>query len=253
MTTPHLFHFRVSHYNEKVRWALDWKGVAHRRTTLVPGFHLPVARTLSGQNKLPIVDFNGTIVFDSSRLLEEIERRYPEPPLFPEGAAERERARAIEDYFDEHVAPDVRRLFWATYLDDPDECARMATAGAPAIVPPLFRALFPLARPIFRANLGADRRRLARARDRLTGHFDRLEAEIGPSGYLVGERFGVADLSAASVMTAILRPPEFPYPLPDPWPRALTELRSSLSHRKGFRWVLDMYARHRGPSSEVAA
>jgi glutathione S-transferase len=112
--------------------------------------------------------------------------------------------------------------------------------------------LFPLALPIFRAYLGADRRRLARARDRLDAHFDRLEAEIGPSGYLVGDRFGVADLCAASVMTAILRPPEFPYPLPDPWPPALTELRAGFSERKGFRWVLDMYARHRSPSSEIA-
>lgn len=252
MTPPHLYHFRVSHYNEKVRWALDWKGIAHRRTTLVPGFHLPVARALSGQSKLPIVDFDGKIVFDSSRLLEEIEQRYPEPPLFPENAAERVHARAIEDFFDEHVAPDVRRLFWATYLDSPADCTRMATAGAPAIAAPLFRALFPLALPIFRANLGADRRRLARARDRLDAHFDRLEAEIGPSGYLVGDRFGVADLCAASVMTAILRPPEFPYPLPDPWPPALTELRAGFSERKGFRWVLDMYARHRSPSSEIA-
>jgi hypothetical protein len=52
-------------------------------------------------------------------------------------------------------------------------------------------------------------------------------------------------------MTAIVRPPEFPYPLPDPWPPELVQLRESVAGRAGFRWVLDIYARHRGTSSEI--
>jgi hypothetical protein len=67
----------------------------------------------------------------------------------------------------------------------------------------------------------------------------------------VGDRFGVADLAAAAVMTAIVRPPEFPYPLPEPWPSALVELRQGVAGRPGFRWVLDIYARHRGVSCEI--
>src|SRR5512134_1068032 len=89
------------------------------------------------------------------------------------------------------------------------------------------------------------------ARGRLQSHVDRLESEIGANGYLVGDRFGVADLAAAAVMTAMIRPPEFPYPLPEPWPPELLELRASVAHRPGFRWVLDIYARHRGTSCEI--
>jgi hypothetical protein len=66
-----------------------------------------------------------------------------------------------------------------------------------------------------------------------------------------GTKFTIADLTAAVVMTAILRPPEFPYPLPEPWPAALIELRESIVHRPGCQWVLDIYARHRGQSQEV--
>jgi glutathione S-transferase len=94
---------------------------------------------------------------------------------------------------------------------------------------------------------------LAATRRRMTAHFDRLASEIGPSGYLVGDRFGVADLTAAAVMTAIIRPPEFSYPLPEPWPAALIELRESMAGHAAFRWVLNIYARHRGSSSEVVA
>jgi glutathione S-transferase len=31
MDTPLLWHIPLSHFSEKVRWALDYKGIAHRR------------------------------------------------------------------------------------------------------------------------------------------------------------------------------------------------------------------------------
>jgi hypothetical protein len=37
MDAPLLWHIPLSHYSEKVRWALDYKGIAHRRRVLVEG------------------------------------------------------------------------------------------------------------------------------------------------------------------------------------------------------------------------
>jgi glutathione S-transferase len=36
MDAPLLWHIPLSHYSEKVRWALDYKGIAHRRRVLGP-------------------------------------------------------------------------------------------------------------------------------------------------------------------------------------------------------------------------
>jgi len=249
---PRLLQFRVSHYNEKVRWALDHKRWAHVRETLVPGFHIPRVRSLTSQNQLPVLVLDGIPLVGSSRILADIERRRPEPRLVPENPGERARALAIEKFFDDEVAPDLRRLFWSIYLRHPGLCARMATDGFSAATRVAWRAFFALARPRFRSNMGIDVARICTAHKRLGAYFDLLESEIGPSGYLVGDRFGLADLAAAAIMTAVVRPPEFPYPLPEPWPRELVELRQSVSDRAGFRWVLDIYARHRGMSSDVA-
>lgn len=172
--------------------------------------------------------------------------------LNPTEPAQRERALAIEEYFDEEVAPELRRLFWASYIDHPADCARMARDGFGLPTRVAFRAAWPLTRTLFRRNMGIDSRQLDRAFSRLGSHFDRLEREIGPGGYIVGDAFSVADLTAASVMTAVIRPPQFSYALPEPWPRALVELRASVSARPGFQWVLDVYARHRGDSYEVS-
>jgi glutathione S-transferase len=249
--SPHLLQFRVSHYSEKVRWALDFKRWSHTRETLVPCFHIPRVRRLSGQNKVPVLVLEGEPIAGSDRILVEMERLRPEPALFPRAASERERALAIQKYFDEEVGPDTRRLFWASYLSRPADCARMAADGFAGATYRIWRAGVPILRPLLRGNMGIDRASIERARGRLVGYFERLESEIGPRGHLVGDRFTVADLAAAAVMTPIVRPPEFPYPLPEPWPPELVELRRSVADRRGFRWVLETYARHRGASSET--
>src|SRR5438128_853440 len=41
---PVLWHLKVSHYNEKARWALDYKGIPHRRRAAIPGRHARIAQ-----------------------------------------------------------------------------------------------------------------------------------------------------------------------------------------------------------------
>jgi glutathione S-transferase len=39
---------------------------------------------------------------------------------------------------------------------------------------------------------------------------DRLARELQPSGFLESDRFTVADLTAAALLSLLVRPPEFP-------------------------------------------
>jgi glutathione S-transferase len=204
---PHLWHFRLSHYNEKVRWALDHKRWPHRRTSLVPGFHIVRARSLSGQSQLPILKLDGQVLLDSTHIIQELERRQPLPALYPQDPAERARALTLESYFDDEVAPALRLLLWNAYLEHPALCARLAADGEPDWMRGAWRALHPVFVPIFRINIGLSRRTLKLARDRLGGYIDRIEDSIRPSGYLVGERFSVADLSVAAVRAGLAGPP----------------------------------------------
>ena len=47
VTTPVLYHIEVSHYNEKARWALDYKGVPHRRKAPMPMAHMAWAAAMT--------------------------------------------------------------------------------------------------------------------------------------------------------------------------------------------------------------
>jgi glutathione S-transferase len=105
---------------------------------------------------------------------------------------------------------------------------------------------------LVRSDYGVSEESAARAREAVVAAMDRVERELQPSGYLVGDRFSVADLTAASLFTPVLAPPERPF-APKTLAPAVQELRDELSARPGGGWVAQMYARHRGaPVAEEA-
>src|SRR5947207_13245177 len=97
--TPGGGHLEVWHYNEKARWALDYKRVRHVRRAVTPALQELRARRLRAGRTVPILQLNGRAIGDSTRIIEEIERRWPEPPLYPSDPPERPRAPQHEEYF----------------------------------------------------------------------------------------------------------------------------------------------------------
>jgi glutathione S-transferase len=58
----------------------------------------------------PVLELDGVRIADSTAIIAAIEQRYPEPPLYPDDFADRQRALALEEWFDENVGPYTRRL-----------------------------------------------------------------------------------------------------------------------------------------------
>jgi glutathione S-transferase len=259
MTIPTLWHLDISHFNEKARWVLDYKGIPHKRRSVFPGMQAARARMLrGGTSTLPVIDIDGKRIGDSTKIIEELERCWPDPPLYPADPAERQRALELEDFFDEHCGHEIRRVMFDPMLREPDLMAeatgsdRRRGAGvtrflAPVISPVMDRAV--------RNTYDINPETAARGREAVEAAMDRIERERGPSGYLVGDSFSVADLTAAAILSVLVRPPEFPYHQVDPArdPEDLKRWRDTLTERPAFKYVLEMYARHRGTSAEVAA
>jgi glutathione S-transferase len=86
---PVLYHIEISHYSEKARWALDYKGIAHVRRAPPPLLHMAWALWLTRRPTFPVLRLDGVRVGDSTRIIETLEREHPEPPLYPPDAGER--------------------------------------------------------------------------------------------------------------------------------------------------------------------
>ncbi len=84
---------------ERVALALGHKGVEADVIMCDPGDRSPI-REVSGQDLVPVLDDEGFVVTDSSRIIEHIEERFPDPPLFPADPARRAEVRVFVDWFD---------------------------------------------------------------------------------------------------------------------------------------------------------
>src|SRR3954453_11970244 len=116
-----LWHIEFSNFNEKARWALDWKQMPHVRRAPPNGTHVPLALILTrgAQRTFPVLRIDGRSLGDSTEIIAELERRQPEPPLYPDDPDERRRALELEDFFDEHYGHEVRRLaFFHLFAND---------------------------------------------------------------------------------------------------------------------------------------
>jgi glutathione S-transferase len=254
LVLPVLWQLEISHYNEKVRWALDYKHVPHIRRSLLPGLHMVKAKRLTGDTSTtPVLTLDGRSIGDSTRIIAAIEERWPQPLLYPEDVGQRRRALELEDFFDEQLGPHLRRAAYAELLPRPDLVQPLFSHGQPRPARILLRVGFPVLRAAMQRKFEINTESVAASRSKMSAAMDRLEREISPSGYLVGKSFTVADLTAAALFYPVAHPPEYPYPtladhdLPDSWGQFL----DSLAQRPGGRWIADIYHSHRGRSAEV--
>jgi glutathione S-transferase len=251
-SVPVLWQLQLSHYNEKVRWALDRKRISHVRRSLLPGLHRLKARRLTGDTATtPVLTLDGRSIGDSTRIIAAIEQRWPQPPLYPSDEAQRRRALALEEFFDEELGPHIRRAVYHELLPHPEMAVPLFANGQRLPARVLVRATFPALRAGMRRALEINPGAAEASREKTVAALDRLEDEIGPSGYLVGDSFTVADLTAAALFYPVVRPPEFPYPSVTDPPESAREFLDSLSRRPGGEWVAEMYRRHRSPSAEL--
>ncbi len=251
MAYPTLVQFRASHYNEKARWALDYKGIPHLRRTLLPGKHMGEARQLTGQTALPILILNGKAIHDSTRIIAALEEVFPNPPLYPRDAALRRRALELEDFFDEELGPHARRLFFVACLPHTVYMAHVFDAEENFLSRWLYRGLLALMKSRLSRRMRLDPESVENSRQKVQQALSRLEQEIQPSGYLVGDDFSVADLTAAAMLSVVARPPERQDLPSRPRPRTLQELENQFKDRPAYKWVRDIYRRHRGPWIKV--
>jgi len=155
----------LSPYSQKVRIALDEKGLAYNLSipAAIGSGQTPEAfRKANPRGEVPVLLIDGRSLFDSSIILEFLEDRFPETPLMPSDPFERARARTLEEVCD------------TTY--------EAITWGLSEIAN-------------FRRATGEQAEAMqARAGEELAALHRWLEAELGDAEWFGGSRFGHGDL-----------------------------------------------------------
>lgn len=246
-----LLQFRHSPYNEKVRWALDLKRLPHTRRSLLPGPHLRIVKPLTGRTTTPVIRHDAGVLDGSAAIVEWLDIRQPQPRLLPPDPEQRAEALRIERWFDDDLTPRIRRTVLDALLANPGYFARVFADGSPRWLQIAYACIVPLAAPLVRKGNGISGQASiddghAAAREAL----DFVARRGAGSGYLVGDTLSVADLTAASTLAVLVRPPHSPMSAPQPVGAAFRALIDRYADHPGAHWVRQIYARHRGATAD---
>jgi glutathione S-transferase len=244
-----LFQFDASHYNEKARWALDYKRVPHERHTLLPGPHRLTAMRLSGQPQVPFLRTGKEAVAGSSQIIDYLEREYPAPALYPAEPHERARALEIQEWFDREIGPEVRRAKFFDILPDVGYVVTTFARRKPWLTRNAYRLIAPAIRGVMRRELHITDETARTAQERVRAGLDFVVKEAGSHGYLVGNAFSVADLTAAALLAPTVSLPGTTMAVPEPRAAVENTWMKRWEGHPGTAWVARMYAQHRGASS----
>ena len=198
-----LHQWRISPFCGKVRRVLEHKRLAYDVVDY-NGLRARKASGLSDAGKLPVLEYDGERVQDSSDIAAFLERKHPEPRLVPSDPVLRARTQFWEDWADES-------LYWfEVYFRFAYPAAR---ARAVALLsegrPKLERMLLaPVVKRMYKAKLAAQgigRIGRDRVEAKFASHVDALEIVLGDRRWLVGDDCTIADIAVASQLAEIAR------------------------------------------------
>lgn len=231
----------VSHYCEKVRWALTRAQIPFIEERHMPPFHRlatgrickqldpvvteterrmsPFNRFISqrvGGQSVPVLVTQTEVITDSEDILRYVDAIAPgEAKLYPTDPDQRKKVEKFVKLFDSVLAPAVRQWFYFYLFNQAQLIQPLWCQG----VPWFERLLFPIVFRWMRSNVfqmyAINSNSATAAYDRIYEIFETIESELADGrSYLVGDSFSAADLTFATLAAAVVMPAGYGVTLP---------------------------------------
>ena len=168
-----LFFHPLSTFSQRVRIALIEKQIPARLVEVdlfSRAQHRPEYLSRNPYGRVPTLEEDGLVLYESSAILEYLEATRPSPPLLPVDVRLRARASMLIKLCD----------------------IELAEPGRAILLPKRF-----LPQERWRAD------RMAEARDRIQKHFKILEGQLEDGEYMVGDRFSLVEVCYAPFLQFI--------------------------------------------------
>jgi glutathione S-transferase len=198
-----LHQWEISPFCRKVRKVLAHKGVPYR-TQEYNGLRARGAAGLSPAGKLPVLDYDGERIQDSSAIVEFLEKKHPAPPLFPTEPGERALAFVLEDWADESL------YFIEVYLrfaipEVRAKAVELLCTGRPSWEKAVFGALVSRRMSGKLSAQGIGKLSRERVEQSFLEHVERVDTLLGRTGWLVGSSCTIADIAVGSQLAEVQR------------------------------------------------
>jgi len=192
-----LYVIPASHPSIAAELMLEHKGIAYKRTDLLPVISKVVLRAVGFPGvTVPALKIDGNKVQGSRQIARELERLRPEAPLFPADPGQRTAVEEAERFGDEELQHPIRQILWWGIKQN-REPLRSYSEGAKIGMPIglAMKTAAPIVALSARFNEASDEN-AREAVAALPALLDKVDAWIA-SGVLNGEQLNVADFQIA--------------------------------------------------------
>ena len=199
-----LYQFATSPFSEKVRRALNFKGLAYEIHEVDRGIVPTEAYTdVSDIGKFPAIRDDEVFVQDSTDILEYLDKSYPERLVLPTNPLDAAIAHVWEDWADEslYFYEITAKLCWEHNLDS---ALGAFAVSLPDIPRAQLKSMILEGAKSVTASPGIGRKARDSVVSDIVRHFKSLDQVLMHQDWLVGRRLSSADLAVLSQVNALL-------------------------------------------------
>jgi glutathione S-transferase len=239
-----LHRFALSHFSEKTRACLDFKGLDYRVVEHTQGADQLALWRLSGQRKVPVIEHDGSVVHDSTAIALYLDHAFTDGhrALLPSDLRARREVLELEDRLDAMLGPNVPVIAFDHAQRDPavrDATLRVLIPGSA-----LARGAASVAGTLSRPALW-----LPAARARVDGAYAQVREILGECcdrlasrRYLTGDTPTLADVTAAGLSFNLRYPRSAYLAAPDLAGVGVPDLINDPTLARFFQWRDALYA-----------
>lgn len=241
--TIKLYQFPISHYCEKVRWALDYKGLDYEIINLLPGLHFKTTKKLAKYSSVPVLTDGDAVVQNSSKIITYLDEKYPDNSLTPVEEIIRLEALELERYLDAELGVHIRVCCYHILLEYPKVVIPFFAHKGPWYGSMAMKLGFSKLQVKMRQMMNINADTFIQSKAKIHQAVDKLYSQLENQEFLAGGEFSRTDLTAASLLAPLVMPEGYglnwPKRIPDELQALMDEFKDKIS------WVKEIYVNNR--------
>lgn len=203
----------ISHYVEKVKWALKRSGLEYEEESHIPGLHVPVTlwHTRGAHRATPVLIDHGEVIADSTAILRHLATRHGQNWLYPSADV-----LELEERFDRNIGPHTRRFIYQQLFENKLSVAEIFNQEVAA---PWQKAILPFVAPVIKEimirDMAINPRSAETSRRVFEAEFEFVAERLSDGRkYLSGNLLTAADITFAALAAPVLLPAGYGARLP---------------------------------------
>ncbi len=194
-----LYQFELSHYCEKIRLILDYKGLPYRKIEVTPGMGQLDLYRMSGQRQVPVLKDGTEVIADSTAIALYLDKKYPELPIIPTEPKQRALCLLMEEWADESIGMNARKAMLGAFSQNPAFRTALLPASTPDFLKSIVESVPREALDVLGIGAGFGPDAVKSARTAMQQNLEALCTLLAESSYLLGDQPTLADFAVAGL------------------------------------------------------